>query len=373
MSELKAAPINHRNTTKGGPVSKHLLFLVHGMGNHPAGVWSKPVVDRLLSLSGRYSFFQAHPLNGFVDFVPIDYDNIFDDILRNWSKTSAKITEFANSISLPRADSLSWLNSAGSRENDFFWSHCTDVIMYRFYKLVRDNVRIAIVDQMVTVINKALQVDKTTPMCSVMAHSLGTAVAHDCLHALATGKHGAGNPFSPSNFRFQNIFMVANTSNLLKTDSNPYTSQLRPGSLGSSYCHRYYNFHHKYDPVAVAGKFNPSPAWNAKYYRDVEIDHIHQLNVHDWLAHLDNPKVHIPVLSAFVPPGAIKKAEFDNAISTFPSFRPGGMMTDPAQAAQKLDLLKNVLGKGDDLPSIVKGLIQYAVDLDIDKLSAEAA
>lgn len=353
-------------------MSKHLLFLVHGMGIHPANLWANDVINRLTSLSQKYAFFNKHPLDTFVKFVPINYDPMFDTILSKWSKDSSNITAFAKGIELKDADALSWLQNADQKEKNFFWTHCTDVILYRFYKIVRDAVRIEVVRQIAEALNNEFKQSSDTPMCSVMAHSLGTAVAHDCLQFLGSGPQGQTNPYAPNHFKFQNFFMLANTSNLLKTDINPYISLVKSGNQSdpSAYCYNFYNVRNEFDPVAFTGKFIPEPAWTYGY-RDISINHIHQVNVHDWLTYLDHPNVHIPILKSVSAFNAVTPGEEKQAIAEFPQFKPSGIFTDATLAANRLDAIKTAF-KGTEAAELIKSLTTYASVLGIDKLSSES-
>jgi hypothetical protein len=355
-------------------MSRHLLFLVHGMGVHPADLWADAIINKLKTLSRKYPFFQRYPLDDFVTFIPVNYDDILDKILQTWADDSSKITGFAHSFNLPDADSIAWLSTAGDTEKNFFWTHCADVVLYRFYSIVRDDIRIRIVKQMIETINAEIdRNDDTTPLCSVMAHSFGTAVAHDCVHSLGLGKPGMPNPYSPDHFRFQNIFMLANTSNLLHNDIEPYAGSIvRPGGQtdAHAYCYQYFNFRNELDPVACTARFAPGPGWGKGFF-DISINHIHQINVHDWLTYLDNPRVHIPILVSLSVGSAIKETEKNAAIAAFPSFVPSGVLTDIGAAAAELDKVQNALGHGTTMGSIVNGLIHYASILGIDKISSE--
>jgi hypothetical protein len=73
-------------------MSRHLLFLVHGMGVHPADLWADAIINKLKTLSRKYPFFQRYPLDDFVTFIPVNYDDILDKILQTWADDSSKIT-----------------------------------------------------------------------------------------------------------------------------------------------------------------------------------------------------------------------------------------------------------------------------------------
>lgn len=148
-------------------MSKHVLMLIHGMGVHPMDAWAKRVVDKLVEVSKRYPFFNNHPPDTLVEFIPVNYDHILDKVLAAWGRDSKKITAFARSINLPDAGSLSRLEQAGRKEHDFFRSFCTDVLLYRFFKIVRNDIRSNVIKQLEEIIDREIARNAAaTPMCS---------------------------------------------------------------------------------------------------------------------------------------------------------------------------------------------------------------
>jgi len=266
---------------------KHTVFLVHGMGVHQPDVWAKEVTQKLKKVSKKYKYFQSNDLDSLVDFVPINYDNIINEILEEWKQAEDII--------------------------DFAINHATKID-----KLIDQNGQ---------------------AFCSIIAHSLGTAVSHDCIHILGTeGWEGAHNIFSPEHWKFQTIFMVANTSKLLESDINPYKSIVKPGKTGdkNSYLYRYVNFWHELDPVPNIKKFNPP--WKLE---SVRVNHYREYNIHSFVHYLDNPKVHIPILRSITNIWAISEEEEKEAINNYPQF--GGDLEFGQDIKEFIKMLEELL------------------------------
>jgi hypothetical protein len=94
---------------------------------------------------------------------------------------------------------------------------------------------------------------------------------------------------------------------------------VRPLSANSgegTYCDRYYNFRHEFDPFPAVRAFKPA-GWGADYRRVEDLRHFHEFNVHDYLHYLDHPVVHIPIIKGLLGP-VIDNAEAQKAVSSYP-------------------------------------------------------
>lgn len=293
-----------------------VLILVHGMGVSHLG-WAKPVADKLNAVAKRYSVFadqppvfllakdaddeSQHPSPDQVLVVPAGYDETMSDRVKSFQKDATAILDLAKAekIALPPAlvTLLESLDNAGGEEKNFFWTHVVDVLLYHFFPLVTKPVRI---DVMASVA-KVLQ--RTDVDVSVMAHSLGTAVAHDALTWLANGKIPGLDDLRPPGVRLRHLFMVANVSRVLemslKGDPDVFESPVCPRSVrgDDAYCDEYFNFKHMLDPFTVPKRFEPH--WVGSDFHAVErLLHVGDFNTHAWEHYLDNPEVHIPILNA---------------------------------------------------------------------------
>lgn len=332
-------------------MTKHVLFVLHGMGLHESswfeqgeGPW-----ETLKSASRKYKFFQSRPLDELVDRVIVNYDDVFRNLLGRWQADTRTIQEYDPTNTI--GDSLSWLANCAETDKNFFWTHVVDVAMYRCIPVYRQAVRITVIKQIADKIVAALAADPATRF-SVLAHSLGTAVTHDSLHLLGTKNwDNHANALNPVQFRFANIFMVANVSRLLQTEDAEmrpvYKSIVRPGRLGNreSYCVQYHNFRHEADPFAFPRAFEPAD-W--KNYENVVIRHYRRPNIHDLSHYLLNPSVHVSVLRALVGNDAVTPHEHITAVNpdNFPQLAGSFSFLAKAQAlAATLGDLQRSLGE----------------------------
>lgn len=349
---------------------KHLLFLIHGIGVHETD-WAEAVdgpVKTLQKVSRQYASFQSRPLEERVEFVPIHYDEIFQEIVSQYQKDANQAEQLDPTGALKGA--LSWTASAGEKENNFLWSHIADLAMYRFSPVYRQRVRSHVIAEIAEQLEKTFDADGSAP-CSVLAHSMGTAVAHDCLHLLGTVRWGdRANPLNPSHWRFNHLFMVANTSRFLQNEDGEmkkaYESIVRPGPVEdpNSYCATYWNFRHEADPVPFPRMFDPV-GW--KNYTSVAIRHYYEANVHSLSHTLLHPRVHIPILRKLTTPKAVTPEEEIAAVNPdrFPPF--GGdfaFVQKAKKMAAKLEEIKTTIGDDPEPSTWIRSLVQFFKTMD---------
>lgn len=198
-------------------MSKHIIFLTHGMGNHVHGQWEIPIINMLNDLFKSYNVYtyESKSLDECVEFVPITYDNIFREQVSKWeNKFDVLLTSLNENNHFNTTPISDWLKIASPKEQDFFWTHIVDVLLYRFFPNITQMIRIHVINQ----IKDRLKNETDVPNCSVIAHSLGTAVMHDSLHLLFTTAWGGLPNLLLQQFKFQSITMLANTSRVLTND-----------------------------------------------------------------------------------------------------------------------------------------------------------
>lgn len=344
---------------------KHLLFLIHGIGVHETD-WAESVdgpVDTLKKVSARYAYFQSKPIEEKVEFVPIHYDEIFQESASRFQRDAGEIDAFDPTGGLKQG--LSWMASAGEKEKNFLWSHVADIGMYRFIPVYRQRVRSHVIAALAARIEKAYESDGSAT-CSVLAHSMGTAVVHDSLHLLGTVRWGnRASPFHPAHWRFNHLFMVANTSRLLQTDDREmkraYESIVRPGPIEDpgSYLATYWNVRHEADPVPFPRMFEPVGWQN---YTPLLIRHYYDKNIHGLSHYLLHPRVHIPILRKLVQPKAVTPDEEIAAVdpNRFPQFGGGLAFIQKAkEMAVRLEEIKNSLGDDPEPSNWLRSLVQF--------------
>ncbi len=278
-------------------MSKQLVFLVHGMGNHPAG-WADDAKSQLARLYGQYdAVFGLPPFSDF-ELVEITYDHLFEARRQQWKTNSGAVLAALNSGGLEGGalNQLTDLAAAPSQEG-FLATHILDVFLYRFVAQVAEQIRNHVAMEVVAKID-ALPATESRRW-SIVGHSLGTIVVHDALHVLFTDPAAVGVQRPP---RANLVAMVSNVSRLLQRDIDVYLSEVHPSAdpdLGV--CGYYLNAKHDWDPFCRPKEFRPVDDWPDSLtrvqnrYVPVTINAFASKNLHSLSHYLENPKVHIPL------------------------------------------------------------------------------
>jgi len=311
---------------------KHVLIFVHGMGSYVTAsgeadeTWSKDAAAALKEQYDKYPFVSRKPFDQRFEVVHINYDTEIFKLVKRWQDESRAIMGTGVVSAAPVTKLLKWLNNAAQLDSNFAWTHAACVILYYFFPLMRQRLKIHVANQL----QKALAPNENGAVSSwsVIAHSLGTIVTHDVLQAMdSTTPNEAGisilDTMVPS---AQVVAMIANVSKELEFDSKVYESLVCPQSMirNQACCFSYLNCNNKFDPFVLLERFDP-PASNAAWrlakenanYLDIRIENIHEINVHSFRNYLVNPDVHIPLLEYLVGSGSISQAEKDKARSDF--------------------------------------------------------
>lgn len=307
-----------------------LLFAVHGMGEHDAG-WAASVLDTLNAAALPFGFFDSRPppfvfadpdAGGLdpgpdrVAVVPIGYDGVFETWRQQLGASVEELRAFvrAGEIGLPDAGSvlLNWLDTAPEDERRYFWSHGLDVLLYRYTRKAGE-VRLRVVQQLAQALTRAQQGGRIV-QASVVAHSLGTAVAHDSLAVLGTEPFG--NPPSRAFCQprlFHSVWMLANVSRVLQSDRDVYGGIVRPITAGTgAYTDAYVTVRHALDPIPAVLPFARDD-WGDGY-ADLRLHHVRDFNVHGFEHYLAAPQVHVPLLNNLFG-GVIENGEYEAAVA----------------------------------------------------------
>ena len=295
-----------------------ILFVMHGMGVHGAD-WSQPVLAKLDDVAARYAEFQggSPALSARFKLVPITYDNVFQGLLQQWDNSATALKTFITQNGIAVDTLTDWLQGASQTEGNFFWSHVVDVLLYRFFDITKSEVRTRVLSQLVDKLTEEMTGGNIVE-ASVLTHSLGTSVAHDCLAHLGANPIDGNEAFMAKNFRFNNFFMVANVGRVLETHPPVYQSCVEPMSAdpNKAYCDRYYNFRHQFDPFPAVRAFKPQN-WGGDYRPTENLKHFHEFNVHGYLHYLDHPAVHVPIIRGLLGP-VIDSGELQQALHDYP-------------------------------------------------------
>lgn len=320
---------------------KHILFFVHGMGVYKDGL---PEAGKdwfavsLAALQGEYAKYKDlaafYPFDKTFEIVNINYDLIFHSIVTRWAEESAKVGAAVGANNHTIASLVGWLTKANNTE-DFIWSHAVDVALYRFFPTVRQRVKANVALK----IFNALQANDSGPVSrwSVIAHSLGTIVTHDVLHAMdTTTPKEAGVPVLESTApSAQLVAMVANVSKAMENDVKVYDGPVNGGThviprnnlQDDTVCEEYLNINNRFDPFTIPIPFSPGTdsrwreADRIKRYEDVSVDHVHGItNVHGFDHYIANPAAHIPIFRALTGNSMISEAEERDARKNFKKY-----------------------------------------------------
>jgi hypothetical protein len=343
-------------------MAKTTVFLVHGVGTDSKG-WSTRKdgpVTTLTTASKQYDCFKDRALSDQINFVEILYDDIFDGVLKGWSDLATQLE--ADAGGLLTGGSLKVLEDLKKGDENAFAKYGGDVLLYRFFPVYTKAVLLRVMAQITAEVAKADAIDY-----GLVAHSLGTTVAHDALHILAEGTwqgttltvdpgdltkagitgeqvaidkifaSGGDNPFAPgsSRFRWFSIMMIANTSPLLHvTRKDPYSSNVRSGVFNDtqSISHNFYDVDHRLDPVCWVKPFTKSETHWTVDPVEITVDHIHDYNVHSYSHYLMHPSVHGPLFRDLAPDWTVGcTAEAESLSKNFP--RIGDKVRSDAESA----------------------------------------
>jgi hypothetical protein len=331
---------------------KRVLFLLHGIGRHDKG-WSDEVVEVLkdkaaeLETDTALGFsaprFQAELAEA--EFVELLYDDLYQKFVERMLQREE---DFIKALKTAGFGALGKIFTTDASQKDFIRDNIFDIVIYYAMKEHRYATRKWLAAQ---VYARLIEHGIVDVEYSLMAHSLGTVVAHDLLQEMATE---SGSPWRwGSAFKFKNLFMVSNTSALLRNDYPPRRSLVRPWlswEVGKppGYIYRYFDFAHKFDPVCQLFSYQKYVDAE-KTSRDVfvTVKHFQSPNIHGYTHYLSHPSVHMAVLNAVFGDGLLPPAYVKSVIEAAPADSPG--------AADLVKKLEKILqdGQDGDVPKLV--------------------
>jgi pimeloyl-ACP methyl ester carboxylesterase len=314
-----------------------VLILIHGIGDHPPG-WSEAAIAKLDEKAADYETMDGATIADLFTVVEIAYDEIFTDVATRWAEEVQTLKSTALYGHVEPA--LDWLD--GSARGDFVWTHMADVVLY-----MSSAVRNAVASEVAALIGETIAELGTTNLSyNILAHSMGSSVAAEAVTALgSTDPNPEGWQGLPEGFRFDNVFMLANTSRLLQRESiKAYTtSRLLPVNLKpDGLCVNYWNISHQYDPVPAPRRFELTSTPTESYI-DVKLEHFYDTNVHALTHYLEHPLVHGAIFR-LAGAGKVRRDTWRNAIQRYEdkaAAKFGGQFTKFTEVRSYLDRLES--------------------------------
>ena len=302
-------------------MSKHIVFLLHGMGDTSSG-WSQPLQEQLHKKYKDYKVSESIKLKNKCEFKELNYNHIFTSHIEKW-QSNGRAVESQLEASGATSKTLSWLASISqaTAKKEFLATHVLDVILYRYIKGIQSQIISHLSSAIVGTLN-AHSVPGTVPSWSVICHSLGTAVMHDVMQAnMTTDEFPLGSAHGTPVL----YMTIANVSRILQdSDSDVYRSAVRPTLKDRSKlysCHRFVNVRHELDPFTIPSRFNPpwkkghsNPVYNlrkASNFATIETKGLTGINPHDLGHYLEHPQVHAEIFRNIVGNIEISAAEIN--------------------------------------------------------------
>ena len=165
------------------------------MGEHDEN-WHVPGLTQLKASFADYEALKNRNFDDVFKSIPV----VYDDILQRTRKRANEDFAAFKAIVLADVGTDDDVISAVGKEldkygdlvgvdNGFAWTHILDVILYRFSNTIRMGIDVSVAEQ----ITRSLSQNNHVTW-SVLAHSLGTSVAHNSLNSL----HNTGFPHAPN-------------------------------------------------------------------------------------------------------------------------------------------------------------------------------
>ncbi len=370
---------------------KNVIFFVHGIGRHRQGwVDGTPEepgpVAALDAAMKRYACFGGKGLRDFVDVVEVRYDDLFDLVLSKWAELADDLGPIGGTIDW--IGEVQQLLSTVDDDTNLYAGYGGDLLLYGGFDLVARAVRLRVASVFAGEVFarhlRAHDLGEEFPKFGIVAHSMGTAVAHDALWTLATAdflqdgstlgrskavakapglaapstltpdqldhfeqvKAGTtAHPDKPMPFPLDTLLLVSNVIPLMSRVKGDYLSATYEGLLQ---CAAFRDVNNRYDPICNVKRFDVGARTNG---RRIAVDHIHEKNVHGFGHYLANPRVHMPLLTRLtgvVTPDDIVTAN-EEAEARWHGL--GGALKDQARA-QIREQLEAILTTG-DIPQLL--------------------
>lgn len=354
---------------------KHLLFLVHGIGHYNdnwAAKYKKLLTEEIpKGLNDGDGFSRQKLLDCLAEteIVGITYD----DTIRKQLTSMQKPIESA--LSQMGSGVAEKINKLPQKIRGALNHYISDIIVYYLMDGHRDHIKTDVKEEILgALLNWKLDPQHKHGKMIMIAHSMGTIVTHDVMHELSTKE----NTFKPGNERLDALFMIANTSALLKTDYDPRASKTRLGSGADDpgNTHIYYDVSHKYDPICLLRPYSKYMRNDSEYdrYGIIELSHFLSEAIHSLEHYLRHPAVYLRIYWQLFGNEVVPASYFQSAIANFKEDQASSNVINkirellPQQLSQYGNLEYDGAGglSINDIGSIIKLLIDMLANKEIE-------
>ncbi|NQZ89335.1 MAG: hypothetical protein HRT54_17300 [Colwellia sp.] len=288
-------------------MSKDVLIILHGIGEHTADSFEKEVVDAANNAIQRYDSYKQLKFEDVIDVRSIAYDHIFEEerkkMAENGSTVSKYISDNLGNVDLPNIIPTLAQFDKSFGDDDFKNTHVLDVLLY--LSILGERVRSYVLNEIMDIVTHDYKDNNVN--YHILSHSLGTSVMHDSLAKLYTvdknppkGKLNVRSPHFKSYWTFANVSrLVTHFSGL----TGPFESIVKPGHTGVT--QTFYNIYNEFDPIAfdIFKRFDPQKGegWIPDevfedQYNKVVTKAVSRKNTHSIMGYIEDPLVSYPFL-----------------------------------------------------------------------------
>ena len=286
-------------------MSKHIVFLLHGVGKQTEG-WSTVPAEKIKANCNKVLSETENSSDFELTFVELNYGHLLDANMFAMVEGSEGVPLVHDYLSLGLAERNNSNYVAESKKEkiaaalrDYALDLPTYLLNWEFTKMIL----ISLAEKVTNTIAEHPSNTKYSLIC----HSLGTKVGFDLLHLIYTGSyynvHDSGNPTegSPTFSSFYQLasipWIMTHFDSVNYTPNNSYVRVRKVTDMGVQNgvirdAYRIYG--NKYDPIAWIGqseKISPTV-----YSSRDQLDYIDRIWMHDFNLYLDHPKVYLSLV-----------------------------------------------------------------------------
>lgn len=352
-------------------MARTYLFLVHGVGKHPAETWSdswkRVLIDKLRTYAPYKERSPEAIERDTIRFIDVGYDSVFEGFRKDWEDLEEVLASTAFALGPDLRAALEWVASQDADVRAIFLEKVLDALLWATNPQARAAVIAHVNDQLGRHLVEMNLENEGANTAHLLAHSLGTSVISDALIGLRSERWVHEGAWDSTRFRWRSLTMLANTSRLLeprfdvsdaldREDFRVYGSGLFPGTEGSI-VQRYTTVRHRVDPITWPNAFQPGDSWRSPAYSEVETVHFDDVaNVHDFGTYASNPSVHLPLFRT------ILGNQHLGSSSELAQARQSRARDFPRVAGVEFQHLRDLIGGNPTQPISLRRLVEFLVN-----------